>query len=86
MKPKRATWFKLFLSLKPLVDSVPDEVAGKALKACFSYFENGQHEELEPLTFAVFSAIRPYIDESIADYQHSVEKGREGAKARWEKP
>ena len=85
MREKRATWFKMFLNQKALIDSVPDDVAGQALKACFAYFENGEMKEMEPLTFAVFSAIKPYIDESLEDYRRSVERGREGAETRWGK-
>lgn len=68
----------MFLHQKALVDSVPDDVAGKALKACFAYFDNKEISELDPLTFAVFMAIKPYIDESYEDYERSVTSGRTG--------
>ena len=32
-KMGRPSWFKLFLHHKSLIDAVPDEVAGRALKA-----------------------------------------------------
>ncbi len=83
MKQKRATWFKMFLHQKALIDSVSDEVAGKALKACFAYFDTGELKDMEPLTFAVFSAIKPYIDESISDYRKSQEYGYKGSTERW---
>lgn len=82
---KRPSWFKMFLHQKALIDSVPDETAGKALKAVFLYFDSGEVQELDPLTFAVFASIKPYIDESIDDYTDSVESGRAGAKKRWQK-
>jgi len=47
-----------------LIDSVPDESAGKAIKAVFQYFENGEVTPLSPLEFAAFSALMPYISES----------------------
>lgn len=84
-KQKRPSWFKMFLHQKALIDSVPDEAAGKALKAVFQYFETGELKDLDPLSFAVFSAIRPYIDESFNDYQRSVDAGRSGGNKRWAK-
>ena len=76
----RPAWFKMFLSQKALIDSVPDETAGKALKAVFAYFEAGEILQLDPLAFAVFSAVKPYVDESFADYAASVENGRRGGR------
>lgn len=77
-KQERPTWFKMFLHQKALIDSVSDEVAGKALKACFAYFNGEELPELDPLVFAVFSAIKPYIDESWTDYRAKQERGRKG--------
>ena len=83
-KQKRPTWFKLFHHHRALFDSVPDEVAGKAIKAAFAYFDDGEcPRDLEPIAFAVFSTIKPYIDESVEDYQKAVENGKNGADARW---
>ena len=82
-KAKSATWFKMFLHQKALIDSVPDDVAGKALKACFAYFDDGEIMELDNLTFAVFAAIKPYIDESLTDYQARVDDGKRGSNMRW---
>ncbi len=84
-KSERAQWFKMFLHQKALIDSVPNETAGKALKAVFRYFDSQEMDDLDPLAFAVFSAIKPYIDESFSDYQRSVETGRSGGKKRWGK-
>lgn len=84
-KDERAKWFKMFLHQKALIDSVPDETAGKALKAAFRYFDSKEMDDLDPLTFAVFSVIKPYIDESFSDYEKSVETGRSGAIKRWSK-
>lgn len=83
MKKKRATWFKLFLHQKALIDSVSNAVAGQALKACFAYFDHGEVQDMDPLPFAVFSAIKPYIDESIADYERSKADGFKGSRIRW---
>lgn len=76
----RPAWFKMFLSQKALIDSVPDETAGKALKAVFAYFDSGEILQLDPLAFAVFSAVKPYVDESFDDYAASVEHGKRGGR------
>lgn len=82
-KEKRPTWFKMFRNQKALIDSIPDEAVGKALKAVFQYFEDGEVMEMTPLEFAVFSSIKPYVDESIEDYNRSVEAGKKGSEKRW---
>ena len=82
-KENRPAWFKMFLNQKALIDSVPNETAGKALKAIFQYFESGEVIDMTPLEFAVFSSVKPYVDESIDDYKKSVEAGKAGALKRW---
>ena len=67
-KENRPAWFKMFRNQKALIDSVPDEAAGEALKAIFQYFENGEIIEMTPLEFAVFSSVKPYIDERNNGY------------------
>lgn len=85
IREKRATWFKCFLSSKATIDAVPDENAGKGLKAAFQYFDTKEEPELDPLSKVVFCAMRPYIDEAFSDYERSVKAGKNGSKARWEK-
>lgn len=77
---KRPSWFKVFLHQKPLFDSVPDEVVGKAVKAAMHYFDTREQLELEPLPMAVFCTIKPYIDESFADYDRDVKNGKKGGR------
>ena len=84
-REKRPAWFKMFRSQKALIDSVPDESAGKALKAIFQYFENGEVVEMNPLEFAVFSSIKPYVDESMEDYEKAVEYGKRGGRPKKQK-
>ena len=77
-KTGRPSWFKMFLHQKALIDSVPDETAGKALKAVFLYFDTGELvTDLDSLSFAVFAAIKPYIDESYEDFRKKNAKNRE---------
>lgn len=82
-KKDRPSWFKMFIHQKALIDSVPDETAGKALKAVFDYFEDGEIPTIDPLAFAVFSAIKPYVDESFADFEQTRKKNSENVKKRW---
>ena len=82
-KQKRPTWFKMFLHHKALIDVVSDEVAGKALKACYAYFDNGEVRDMDSMAFAVFASIKPNIDESWADYEKQVKDGKDGADKRW---
>ena len=83
-KSGRASWFKVFLHQKALIDAVPDENAGAALKAAFSYFDTGEApESLDPLTLAVFASLKPYIDEAFSDYQATSEKNRQNIQKRW---
>lgn len=82
-KKDRPSWFKMFIHQKAVIDSVPDETAGKALKAVFAYFEDGEIPIIDPLAFAVFSAIKPYVDESFADFEQTRKKNSENVKKRW---
>ena len=84
-KESRPAWFKLFRHQKALIDSVPDDSAGRAIKAVFQYFENGEVPTLSPLEFAVFSSIKPYVDESFEDFAETSRKNRENVQKRWGK-
>lgn len=79
----RPSWFKLFLHHKSLIDAVPDEVAGSALKAALRYFDTGEVVELDSLSRAVFAALKPHIDEAFADFQATSEKNTQNIQKRW---
>ena len=81
----RPTWFKMFGHQHALIESVPDATAGRALKAVFRYFCTDEMDELDPLAFAVFSAIKPYIDEAFSDFESSSKKNRQNVMKRWSK-
>ena len=88
-KPKRASWFKLWLHHKPLIDAVPDDVAGRAVKAALNYFATGDVVQLGQLETVVFASIKSDIDDAHADYQRDVENGKKGGRpklAEEEKP
>lgn len=82
-KENRPSWFKMFGHQKPLVDSIPDEAVGKAIKALFQYFDTGEIVELPPLENALFSSLKPYVDESFEDFVQTSEKNRKKAQQRW---
>lgn len=84
-KPKRATWWRMLYHQRAAVESVSDEDAGQGLKAAFRYFDGGdvRPEDLTPQAFTVFCVMRPYIDESIRNYEESASNGRKGAAKRW---
>lgn len=79
---KRPSWFKLFLHQKPIIDSVPDEVAGKAIKAAYHFFATKEELQLDALTMIVYSSIKPYIEEAFANYETDVLNGRKGGRPK----
>lgn len=86
-KPKRATWWKMFSHQRAALESISDNDVGKGLKAAFAYFDGEDVEQigLSPAAFTVFCVMRPYIDESMRDYEESKARGKEGADKRWGK-
>ena len=44
-KQEGAVWFRMFRNIRNVVDAVPDESAGAALKAVFAYFDTGEMPE-----------------------------------------
>ena len=83
-KYNRPQWFKMQISNRALIDAVDDAAAGRGLKLALAYFETGEIPNgVEPLTLAVFNALKAAADESIADYAASVEAGKQGAAIRY---
>lgn len=84
-RPKRATWWKMLYHQRAVIESIPNEEVGSGLKAAFRYFDG---EEINPgdlssQAFTVFCVMRPYIDESMRNYEESVINGKRGANERW---
>ena len=80
----RAVWFRMYRNIHNLVDAVPDESAGAALKAVFAYFDTGQlPENLDTLGYALFLTIKPAVDESNEDYEKAVERASKASRKRW---
>ena len=83
-KQEGAVWFRMFRHFRNMVDAVPDECAGAALKAVFAYFDTGElPTNLDTLGYALFMTIKPAVDESNEDYKQAVERGREAVSKRW---
>lgn len=81
-KSKRPSWFKLWLHHKPLIDAVPDDVAGRAIKAALNYFATGEVVQLGQLETVLFSSIKSDIDDAHADYLRDVENGKKGGRPK----
>ena len=81
-KEVRASWFKLFLHQKPMMDAVPDDVLGRAVKGAMAYFENGEQTQLDTVEQLLFLMFKPYIDEAQADYQKKSENGKKGGRPK----
>lgn len=77
---KRPVWFKLYLHQKPIIDSVPDEVVGQAIKAALHYFATREELPLDVLPMVVYSSFKPHIEESFADYERDVRNGHKGGR------
>ena len=81
-KAKHPSWFKLWLHHKALIEAVPDEVAGKAIKAALNYFATGEATELGQMEAVVFAAIKPDVDEAHTDYLRDVANGKKGGRPK----
>lgn len=81
-KSQRPSWFKLWLHHKPLLDAVPDDVAGKAVKAALNYFATGELVQLGQLEMVVFASIKSDIDVANSDYLRDVENGKKGGRPK----
>jgi hypothetical protein len=81
-------WWKMFAHQRAAIESISNEAVGLGVKAAFRYFDGEEiPEEVKPgsSAFTVFCVIRPYIDESISDYEKSVIYGKRGANERWKR-
>lgn len=81
-RSRSPSWFKFWLHHKPLIEAVPDDVAGRAIKASLRYFESGEVSQLAPLEAAVFASLRADIDEATTTYLRDIENGRKGGRPR----
>lgn len=82
---KRPTWRKMISSQREAMESIPDAVAGAAIKAAFRYFDGEEVDQgsIEPMAYTAFCLIKPFIDRTLDEYRGKVEAGRKGAIAQW---
>ena len=83
-KEKKAAWFKLYLHNKAVMQAVPNDVLGAAMKGIMDYFDEGVEPEMDPLTKVVFMSMRPFVDEANAQYEKDIESGKKSAQKRKE--
>ena len=78
----------MFYHQRAVIESVEDTEVGKGLKAAFRYFDGEEVnvQDMTPQAFTVFCVIRPYIDESIQDYEVYASAGKKGMSKRWGEP
>lgn len=81
-KSKRPSWFKLWLHHKYMLDTLPDDVVGRGIKAALNYFATGEVVQLGQLEMVVFASIKADIDEANADYLRDVENGKKGGRPK----
>ena len=78
-------WFKFSVQNDAIIGALPDEQAGRVLKAALLYFKTGEVPPLDPVEQIVFVAIRRDIDDSKRAYVAQSERNRENVRKRWQK-
>lgn len=79
--------FVIYENWAILLQGLPDKEAGELIKAICS-FQLGKEPAIESQTVqAMYSMIRPKMEEDVASYEETVKKraeaGKAGAKKRW---
>ena len=83
-KASGPSWFKVWGHTAPLLEAVPDEVAGRAFKAVLRYFNTGEIQEgLGQLETVVYAQMIPDVDDAYADYMARQERNRVNISKRW---
>lgn len=62
--PKQPPWFKMWLRDKPVIDILPDDAVGKAVKAVMNYSVTGEVTDLGPHELALFALLKSHVDEA----------------------
>ena len=83
---KGPTWFKFYGSNSIVIDSVSDEIVGRAVKLATRWFNTGEEpSELDDATKIVFNLLKNAGTEAYFDYISKVEAGKISAQKRWNK-
>ena len=80
---KQMQAFMVFFETALMLKMLPDEDAGKVIKAAVRYFLNGEIVELDGLPAEVAEVARLGVDKSRSLYAQKVEAGRASAAVRW---
>ncbi len=77
-------WWKMFRQQRAVIDGASAGEVGAGLMGAFAYFDGVvvKPVDLRQEAFLVFCVMRPYIDESKADYEKAVENGRKGGRPK----
>ena len=79
--------FVIYDNWSTLLCGLPDEEAGKLIKAICSYKLGIQDDEIDPVTAAMFNMIKDKLDEDEESYNETckrrAENGKKGAEKRW---
>lgn len=78
-----APWFKMWTRDKLIIDALPSESVGNALKAVFHYADTGEILDLDPAGLALFAVLRSHVDDAQEEYTKAVESGKSGSLKRW---
>ena len=84
MTRKQPPYFKVYEEEAKLLQSVPDELAGRLIKAACTFHLNGEVTEFDDaLEQATFNTFLEKIARGHAEYIKTCEQNREKAKKRW---
>lgn len=81
---KRPPGFMIYEENIKLLDTVPDEQAGRIIKAVSSFYVSGELPTLtEPIEQAVVNTLIESVIKDAAKYAETCEKNKENALKRW---
>ena len=69
----------------PLISTLPDEEAGKLIKAIAQHSMTGDEPDLSPIMTGIYQMMIMSIDENAQKYEERCKKSSTSAQARWEK-
>lgn len=73
----RPTWFRLQLTVQPIIEAYPDEDVGRALKLAMRYFKDGAMpcEDESLMAVALFSILKAEIDDRFREHENAIVNG-----------
>lgn len=84
MSKEKIKGFMLFVDQRAAIECLPDSLAGKLLKACYAYADDGSLPTFEePLLMPVFLMTKTQIDNSKLAYEKSCSVNKANAQKRY---